>query len=128
MLAELADTGTPDVRLRALDMLGRYGLGTSFTLDATDRPSGVIVLPELEMREVQARMLESLGLPTQSSDAEYFGDQELEYVIEDVTPFTAGEDRIVQEIASPNEERVDPELLRKVLAARQLLLAPISDL
>lgn len=125
MLAELADNGTPEIRLRALDMLGRYGLGTSFTLEATSAPSGVVVLPELEMRRVQARMQESRELLTESSDAEYFGEPEFEYVIEDVTAFADGEDRIAQEIASRDEERVDPELARKVLAARQLRLAPI---
>jgi hypothetical protein len=107
MLAELADNGTPEVRLRALDMLGRYGLGTSFTLDAGDSPSGVIVLPELQLRELQATMPSTQGLLTQSAAEEYDEDPDYEYVVEDVTPMPAMQ-----------EDTVDPEIVRKVLEAR----------
>src|SRR5690242_19310454 len=47
MLAELADIGMPDVRLRALDMLARYGLGSSFTIEPADAQTGVVILPAL---------------------------------------------------------------------------------
>jgi hypothetical protein len=109
MLAELADNGTPDVRLRALDMLGRYGLGTAFTLEASDSPTGVIILPELEMREHQAS-----AQTVQNLLPEYT--EEVEYLVEDLTM-----------PASVREETVDPEIVRKVLEARAKLSASVNS-
>jgi hypothetical protein len=100
MLAELADSGTPDVRLRALDMLGRYGLGTAFTLEASDSPTGVIILPELEMRELQESVQTVQNLLPEYTE-------EVEYIVEDLT------------VSAPlPEETIDPEIVRKVLEAR----------
>lgn len=118
MLADLADNGTPEVRLRALDMLGRYGLGTSFTFDGSDIATGVIVLPELQMRDVAAEVQRSLGLapgrPTEPT--------ELVYVVEELEP-TPTMSRIPSppqgEPSDPgDEETVDPEIVRKVLSQR----------
>ena len=116
MLADLADNGTPEVRLRALDMLGRYGLGTSFTFDGSDVATGVIVLPELQMRDVAAEVRRSLGLaPGRESD-----DSELQYVIEDHTPEAVHTVPVapMRERMEQTDETVDPELVRKVLGDR----------
>jgi len=116
MLAELADSGTPDVRLRALDMLGRYGLGTSFTLEPADAPTGVIVLPELAMREFQESTRSKQHLLTESAESEYVEDAEYEYVIEDLTLAAKHEDLTLP--ATPKEATVDPEIVRQVLERR----------
>jgi hypothetical protein len=108
ILTELADKGTPDIRLRALDMLGRYGLGTSFTLDATDAPTGVIVLPPLELRDLQDARGFSTGSPLEEID--------YEYVIEDLTLAATPEDLTLP--ATPKEATVDPEIVRQVLERR----------
>jgi len=115
MLAELADSGTPDVRLRALDMLGRYALGTSFTLEPTGAPTGVIVLTKLAMREFQ-ESTRTQRLLTESAESGYVEDAEYEYLIEDLT------------LPAPlKEETVDPELVRKILAGRSRPTPPPSD-
>lgn len=118
MLADLADNGTPEIRLKALDMLGRYGLGTTFSLDATDIMSGVIVLPELELRDLQAELHQASGLITRARGEE----PELRYVIEDQTFTGAPLARIVvaeDEVAGrSDEETVDPEIVRRVLEKR----------
>ena len=103
MLAELADNGTPEVRLRALDMLGRYGLGTSFTFDATETTSGVVILPPLDTEEV---------LSARTANGE-----RLEYVEEEVVYEYIGDGQ--SERNQPREATVDPELVRKVLEARK---------
>lgn len=118
MLADLADNGTPEVRLRALDMLGRYGLGTSFTFDGSEIATGVVVLPELQMRDVAAEVQRSLGLspgrPTEPP--------ELVYVIEEVAPTPTMPRLSGDPQGEPSdecdEETVDPELVREVLRQR----------
>lgn len=108
MLAELADTGTPDVRLRALDMLGRYGLGTSFTIEPQDRGTGVVILPALDIPSYQDEQAVPQRRLTGSALASHFEEVEYEYIIEE--PANA--------LPSHEENTVDPEIVRQVLAAR----------
>jgi hypothetical protein len=112
MLAELADSGPPEVRLRALEMLARYGLGTSFTLENQERLPGVILLPELELRNYTQLGSVPAGLLGSGDPA---SDEEFEYVIEEIE---APARQNFGERLAPEYETVSPEIVQQVLARR----------
>jgi hypothetical protein len=111
MLAELADSGSPEIRLRAMDMLGKYGLGASFKVEGEANTPGVIVLPAMDIRD----FVEGSRGTARSIVTDYDG-EEYEYVIEEVETSTLAE-----------EETVSPERVREILERRRRLSADGVD-